>query len=367
MTEIREALSEAFSSAKEAPEPVEIAPVENSTAAPEVDSSNSPDEPVAAAAKSDGRDEKGRFASKAKDAAPPAVSAKAPPVVAPAPAAVVTEGVKPAPVVAPTEALKPPQSWKPAAREKWAALPPEVQQEAVRLDREIRTTMQETAAARKTAEEFQRTVAPFEAMIRAEGSDPVKAVGNLLQTAAALRTAPPAHKAQLVAQLVKTYGIPIDALDAALSGEAIPQPAQQQGQFRDPRFDQFLQTLEQRKAQAAQAEAQRVASEMEKFAAEAEFFDDVREDMADLIEAKARRGVELTPKQAYDLACSMHPEISGVISQRQAAASAANAQASTQRARNAASSVKSQPAGPSQAGEPDDIRGALKAALAQSR
>jgi hypothetical protein len=170
----------------------------------------------------------------------------------------------------------------------------------------------------------------------------------------------------MVAQIISDYGVDVKTLDTILAGESPPQAQQQPQQLKDPRFDQFLQGLEQRKAQAAQAQQAKVAQELEKFATEAEFLDDVREDMADLIEAKARRGVVLTPKQAYDLACSMHPEISGVISQRQAAKSAATAQAATQQARNAASSVKSQPAGPPTAAEPDDLDGALKKAFAQA-
>lgn len=100
----------------------------------------------------DGRDDKGRFAPKAKDAAPEQKSLAAPPQ-APSTAPAATDAAPPSPAQpSPAAAdLRAPSSWKPAAREKWAALPPEIQQEVVRVDREIRQTMQETAAVRRFA------------------------------------------------------------------------------------------------------------------------------------------------------------------------------------------------------------------------
>lgn len=362
--DLREELSAAFSSAKEEAAPVESAPVQSEVTPAEVAPVEAAPAPEKKAA--EGRDDKGRFAPKARDA--PTV-APTPGKVAPA-ALSAPASTEPISAPVPTEPIKPPQSWKADVREKFATLPPEVQREVLRREKETAVALQESVQARKTAEEFQRTVAPFEAMIRAEGSDPVKAVGNLLQTAAALRTAPGPHKAQLVAQLIKTYGVPIEDLDRALSGEAPQQgQAQQAGPMRDPRFDQFLQGLEQRKAAKQQAEVQKFISEAEAFAAspEGEFFEDVRADVTDIIEMAHRRGLNIGLQEAYNRAVKLNPDVSRVLEQRQAAKQAANAQASTLQARNAASSVKSQPAGPQTAGEPDDIRGALKAAMASSR
>ncbi len=320
------------------------------TSTPKPDSS--PDEPKPVA--KSGRDEHGRFAQKPKGPAAPAqngdLTAKTPPAhnqhIAPTNGAVPRETPAIAPATPPAETLKAPPNWKPAAREKWAALPAEVQQEAIRVDREVRQVMQETAEFRKHHQAFQAAVGPFEGMIRAEGGEPMQAIGSLLQTAAALRTAPAHHKAQIVAQIVKTYGVDVAALDAALVGEA-PPPGQpgQQGAYQDPRVDQLLAQINQAKQAQAQSVSQRTAQTIQDFAAKSEFFEDLREEMGDIMRVRGERGIAMSLEDAYNHALKLHPEISGIVEQRAAAEKARNANASTQRVRNAASSVKSQPAG----------------------
>lgn len=365
MSEIREALSAAFEQAESA-EQAEVAspvvpierqdsPVDRQDAAPDARQESAPtlaDKPA-----TEGRDEKGRFAAKAK--------AEAAALNAGGPATVKPDAVNnPTAAAAPAHAdsIKAPQSWKPDAREKWAALPPEVQREVARREKDTATVLQEASSAKKWATDFQQAVAPYEAMIRAEGSDPIRAAANLFQTAAALRTAPPAHKAQLVAQMVRAYGIPIDALDAALTGQP-QQGGQQQGQYQDPRVDQLLRSIEQARNQRSQSVQSQAQQEAESFAAKSEFFEDVREDVADLLEMAARRGVALTLDAAYNRAVQMNPEASKVLRQREEAKSATTAHAATQQARNASSSVRNQPAGPQSAAKPNGIRGALEAAF----
>lgn len=276
------------------------------------------------------RDDKGRFAPKTTTPAPKAAEStqtQPPAAAAPTP----TEAPKPAET---TPSVKAPQSWKPAAREKFAALPPEVQEEVVRVDREVRQVMQTSAEARRQAEQFNALVTPYRALMTDE---PLKVVANLLQTAAALRTAPPQHKAQLVASIVKEYGVDIDALDAALVGA--PQPATQPqqpnpAQFRDPRIDQMIQSVQAKRQQEMQRE-------LEEFSQKAEFFEDVRETMATLVSG----GIATTLKDAYDKACLLKPDVSAVLKQREEAAAAKAKLASTQRAREAGSlSIRSQPA-----------------------
>lgn len=293
------------------------------------------------------RDEHGRFAkqtekpipentgsetgqAKAAEGKPPA-----PPAASPTPIAQAAEAIK--------ETMKPPPSWKPAAREKWAALPPEVQQEAVRIDREVKAVMQESAEARKGYQQFRDVVAPYEAMIRAEGADPFRAVSELLQTAAALRTAAPGFKAKLAADMVKKFNIPIDDLDKALAGEAPAQGAAPTT-FHDPRLDGLLSQIAEGKQRRAQQERAKADREIEEFAQSHEFFDDLREEMGLLIETANQRGREMSLEQAYKIAAASNDEISKVVQQRETQKSAATASAAMQRARVAASTPKSSPA-----------------------
>lgn len=310
------------------------------------------------------RDERGRFA-KADEKAPAAAQE---PAEAPAPT---TEAAKPSePATAKPEApafakegARAPQSWKPAVREKFASLPPEVQEEAIRVDREVRKTMQESAEARQTYQRLREVFAPAEPYLRAQNLDPIGFTQSAVQTAMALAAGTQTTKAQALVQLIKTYGVDIQALDAALTGQVVPGSAQPQPEaYRDPRVDQLLQTIEQAKSQRAQQMEAQARAEIAKVEQE-EFFEDVRLDMADLLDSYQRRGVALTPTEAYRKATLMHPEISKVLQQREAAQQAANPSGSTQRARAAAASVRGSPPGPSLAGQSDrDLRSELEAA-----
>jgi len=315
------------------------------------------------------RDESGKFAAKPKaGAVQPNGAAK--PSQSDGEGAAAHEASQPAkgvaaPVAQPT--LKAPQSWKPAAREKWASLPPEVQADAVRREREIETAQREAAGASKGYAEFQRTVAPFEAMIRAEGSTPMQAVESLLRASVALRTAPPGHKAQMIAAMVHQYGVPIEALDAALAGQPMPQEQQQAQQFRDPRVDDMIARAKQEQSARDQRLVSEATGTIDAFADSHEFFADVLPDFEMLYEAMARRTPNVEPdfETVYDRAIAMNPEIGAIVAQRKAAESAATSQGATQRARQAASSIRSRPT--VSAGNSDtrtrDLRSDIEAAM----
>lgn len=274
---------------------------------------------------------------------------------------------EPEPKADPAPELRAPQSWKPSVREHWGKLPPDVQQEVLRREREIGRSLQETADARQFREGFQRAIQPYEGMLRGEGKEPLAAVGELLQVSQALRTAPPVHKAQLVASMIQTFGVPVEAIANALDGvpqQGQPQAAQQPP--HDPRFDQFLASLEQQKAAQARAQQEEMATELSRFAEGKEFFEDLKPYMADILDVAARRGVSLSLEDAYTRAVQMHPDVSAVVKQREAAQAATATTAATQRSRNAATSVKSTPAkAPTGTEEPDDWRGAIAQAEAQ--
>jgi hypothetical protein len=352
--DLRADLSAAIGSVESTPEPTPAVDAEPEKAVPA-----EPKSKPEAKTPAEGRDEKGRFAGVAKDV-DKAVAAK--PVIAKAPDAVPPP--EPAPVVtAPT--VKAPQSWRPAIREQWAKLPSEVQQEVARVEREATQRIGRAAEAEKTAQQLREVIGPYEGMIRAEGGDTFRAINSLMQTAMALRTAPPAHKAQLVAQLVKGYGVDVSMLDQCLAGQA-PQGGQQQ--YADPRQvvrEELQQLMAQSQRQRQESELATARQEAETFSADHEFFEDLREEMADMVELAARRRVALSLEDAYARACKLHPEISQVMQQREAAKSAANATASTQRSKAAASSIRSQPtAGVAEPAKSGSLRDDLDAAIA---
>jgi len=255
------------------------------------------------------------------------------------------------------ESLVVPQSWKPSAREEWANLPVAIQEEVLRRETDINSSLNDSASTRKLGEELTAVAQPYMAMIEAEGSTPVQAAENMFRTSAMLKTGSPMQKAGVLAEIAQMYSVDIGLLDEALSGNMPIQQNQQyqqpqQQEFRDPRFDQLMNQMQ---AKENAASNQKVVD----FSNDKEFFADVRLDMADLIEMSEKRGVALSLDDAYNKAVAMNPDISGVIAQR---ANAQNGNPSTSRSRRASSSIKSNHISGSKA-KPESLRGALEDAI----
>jgi hypothetical protein len=289
-----------------------------------------------------------------------------------------TDGVTPGPKAEPKQqAAKAPASWRPEVREHWNQLPDTVRGEIARRESEVARTLQETAEARKTAEAVMKTIAPYEAFIKAENSSPLQAIDNLMSTAARLRTGTAPELATLVAGIVQQFGVGrfgngfIEALDSALAGQtprldpqqaAIDQVLNQRLAPIQSMFQQFQSAQQQQQ----QLVAQQAQSEVEQFLNQSEFGNDVREDMADLLEAAQRRGQSMTLKQAYDKACMLNDSVAKVMQQRRLSQGAQVQTQAAQRARSAAVSVSgSAPVGALQ--QPaTDVRSAIEAAIQMS-
>ena len=256
---------------------------------------------------------------------------------------------------------KPPQSWKPNVREKWAALPPEVQEEADRLDKEYQRIMREDADLRKSSTQVKEALAPYEGLARSQGMDPVRYAGSVLQTAAALHMGTPQQKAAIVAQLIGSYGIDVDAVNAVMQGQAPAQPTPQTQPVNVQA--EVRRVFEEMQNQTLTSQAQ---SAIDKTKAECEFWNDVGQGKivtlaAGLINAEPElaKTPDVALKTAYDMLSQRTPEISGVLKQRQEAEAAKARLASTQQAKVAGGSIRSQPAAVGQA-KPTGIREALE-------
>lgn len=332
----------------EVPEPVEAAPEEP---AEELAEESEPHQEETQEEKAQrARDEAGRFA-KAPKAAPaeaPA-AAKPPPAAKPGTAAVPPAGQPQAPAA---PAPKPPASWKPQEREHWGKLPPEVQQAVSRREREAAVALQQAAEKSKGFEAFASVAAPFENHFRARGTNSVAMAQSLFQTAYKLETGTPVERAQLLASMVQNV-LPgregLELLDQVLSGQS-PRAGQgpQQQQLNPEALahqvrQQVLQHLQTQQQQVLAEQGRQSVAAFE--ASQPEFYEDVRPLMAAMMRTYADQGLELTIQQAYDAACRAHPDVSVQLQQRQQT-QANTRRVSTQRARAAASSVRSEPGGP---------------------
>ncbi len=288
------------------------------------------------------------------------------------------EGIQPGPKSGPRpQGERAPASWRPEIREHWGQLPEPVRAEIARREVEVQRTLQESAEARKTVDAVMKTIAPYEAFIKAENSNPLQAIDNLMSTAARLRTGTAPELAQMVAGIVQQFGVGrfgngfIEALDQALAGQA-PQVDPQQAaieQVLNQRLAPVQQMLTQfQQAQMAQQQQvqERAVSEVADFLSKAEFGEDVREDMADLLETAQRRGQTLSLVEAYKKACLMNDNVRAVIAQRVKAQGAQQQTQAAQKARSAAVQVSGAAPVGAMRQEPTDVRSAIEAAIQMS-
>lgn len=312
------------------------------------------------------RDENGKF--KAKEEQPAEQPAQEPQ----------DQGMQPGPKAGPkNHPERAPQAWRPEVREHWAQLPEPVRAEIARRESEHARFIQESSEARKTAETLMKTIAPYEAFIRAENSNPIQAIDNLMSTAARLRTGTAPELAQMVAGLVKQFGVGrfgngfIEQLDSALAGQTPVHDPQQAAieQVLNQRLapvQQMLTQFQQAQLQQQQAVQHSAQNEVADFLAKAEFGEDVREDMADLMETATRRGQNLSLADAYKKACLMNDNVRSVIAQRVRSQGAQQGTQAAQKARSAAVQVSGAAPMGALKQDPTDVRSAIEAAIAAS-
>lgn len=131
----------------------------------------------------------------------------------------------PAAEVAPAEEplwKRPPNSWKKDFHEVWATaasdpkMAPLVEY-AFRREEEMRAGIEPLIPKAKFADEVNQAMAPFEENIRASGVAPVQALQSLMVADHQLRSLPVEQKAAYGLSLLTQYGVPLEAIYAALA------------------------------------------------------------------------------------------------------------------------------------------------------
>lgn len=252
---------------------------------------------------------------------------------------------------------KAPQSWKPAARALWEGLAPEVRQEVARRELQTTQVLNESASARKLQADFTQAVQPFMGRLQSINAHPIAAVQELLKVDYFLSSAPKHQRAQRMAEFIKDYDIDIEALDAALSGKIVKDndPATQTNATVERLLAERLapfQTLLQREQVREQQESQQLVHTIESMAQDTvkfPYFEQVRQEMADIIEFAANKGKTITIEAAYNKAVQLDPNVSQQMAAKATAEAASKAAAlatsQAQRARRASVSVGGAPSG----------------------
>lgn len=275
---------------------------------------------------------------------------------------------------------RPPQSWRKEAKGEWGALPLPVRQEVYRRELEVNRVLRETGEARQAVEQFNQVLAPYMGRIQSFGIAPQQAIGELLKADMMLATGSRQQKAQLLAKLVSDYDVDVSELDTALAAAMKGSAPQAQPQALDPNYinqlvqqqlQQALAPMYQQQAEIQQRTQQDAVQSVEQMSLDPNYpyFEDVRQEMADLIEVASKRGVVLSLHDAYTKAVALDPAVSDQQS-RQAQVTQANQQhLQAQRAKVASSSVTGAPAsgGNQQFAGDGSLRSAIEAAFNNSR
>ena len=248
---------------------------------------------------------------------------------------------------------KAPASWKGQAKEVWAALPEQARKEVIRREKQINQTLQETANIRQDYQAVQQVAQKYEGRLREWNTHPAQVIEQFMDADQKLSSGPMQSRAAYMAKLITEYGIDISELDTALSGGGSPayQPdiEARVAQLVEQRLAPFTQRFQAEE----QREVQQVAQTIHAMENNPDYphFEEVREEMADLIEMNFKRGVNVSLDDAYR-------RITGYRGY-----SKPNKAQETQRALNASVSVGGSPAATINAGDPANLRGTILKAL----
>lgn len=321
----REALQAAFDQVEAAPA-VETAEPVAAEAAPATETTE-----VAA---DRARDELGRFAAKPAEPAAKPIEVK------------------------PVEELDPPpKSWKKDYHAHWGKMDPEVRKYINQREEEFHRGVGTYKQNADVGQQFMEAARPYEAIMRSLNVTPVQAFQALANADYTLRTADPATKSRLFAQLAQQYGVSLDNIQ------------------NPPEVDQNTQALHQT-IHELRAHVQRlegsfngyqqttIQSEIDKFASKPHF-EELKPTMAQLLNS----GMAADLGEAYDKALRLTPDLfDQVQAQQKQEAERQRLQEAAQAAAKAKAAAVQVTGGPSTASaeSPKGIRGALEAAFEQS-
>lgn len=233
---------------------------------------------------------------------------------------------KPPEALQPADArvAKPPTSWRGGAQAKYAALDPEVKAEIHKREEDFHKGIQQFKGKADTFDILDAEIRPYEAMIRAAGTNPQTAIRDFFNTAYLLKTGTPESKVDVLINIADSYGVDLSLLPAVQEKRAAGQPiiAPEMTKLQQE-FNQLKGTLEQQQAQQRQrqeaeerAAFEEVQAELAQFAAKNPHYETVKLDMAALIES----GRAKDPQDAYDKAIWAHPEVRAKLMSEQAEA-----------------------------------------------
>ncbi|CAB4155450.1 hypothetical protein UFOVP671_8 [uncultured Caudovirales phage] len=270
--------------------------------------------------KESSRDEKGRFKSKAEKEQ--AVLERLPEEAAP-------EESQDEPNIAVPQAIEPPNTWKKEAKEAFLKADPIIQAEVARRESDFHKGISQYKAAADFGLAIDKAIEPYKQTMQQLGVSPDRAVASLMAADSKLRYSNDTDKHMYFAQLAKSYNIDLNKLvDTAHNTDPRIYQLAEQNQNAQQQLDMYRRQMEAQ-------ETQQLNSQVASFAADPnhKYFEQVREQMASLLQAGAAQDL----KDAYEQAIYLNPNVRSELLKQQLEAAKGDARRKAQEAKSAAS------------------------------
>lgn len=229
--------------------------------------------------------------------------------------------VEPKPAVAAAVVDDSPNTWRPEAKAKWAATPPEVKAEIAKRELDVARFTSEMGETANVGKGFQKMLAPYADLFKQNNINPWNHVGGLLQGHHQIMFGPKETRVAILRNLARDAQIDLRELAGTPADPNAPAPT-----AIDPRVQSEFETLRRENAQLREnvtgvsktlydARTAELTSAVTAFIEDKvahPYFDEVATDIPALIDSKAAR----TLQEAYDLAVLRNP----VTRQKQVAA-----------------------------------------------
>lgn len=271
--------------------------------------------------------EPAKEAAQAPAQAPAPVEAKAPPAP--------TDGERGEVILDPA---KPPQGWTATMKEKWASIPEDVRGEITRREQDMAAGVQRLNQQYEPLRQVGSALQTYEPYFAHIQKPPQQYLQELIPIEQTLALGNPAQKLDMLLNVADKYGVPLrNVLDQAMGGKLKDTIQESHRTFGTPPTlpPQVQDELNNLRQQMSNIQSSAAKNELDTFIADNvahPFFDNVREDMAKLLEA----GASTTYQEAYDIAVWRNPDLrarvvavangqqqAAGIQQRQAAAAVA--------------------------------------------
>lgn len=189
-----------------------------------------------------------------------------------------------------------PSSWKKEYWEDWDKLDPRVAEYFNQRENEMAAGVAPLKAQAESAREILGAIAPYQSVLQQYNIHPAKHIGELLAAHQALALGSPEQKLMMFQKLANDYQVPLN----------LPQP-DQQSQWLINQISSLRGEIDGWKTSQQRAEMQQMQGQIEAFKSEADHphFEELRETMAQLLEA----GVAEDLKSAYNKAMRLHDGI----------------------------------------------------------